>query len=528
LGEEHTGFQTESIPKPLVAPLGSVHFSLYHCQEIGEWSEELITFLDTGKVFSSRRKNVRTSTQNRRLLCDLSNFDICHVTSGYMFQCLQPPKKYCFALKSLQNHDLILKTRNYIHFFTTDDQNLADNFQQYVQDWRTNYLAKKTIDRSNGEEKWNNKSQKPSLVAAANGINSLSNREKVSAAKTAVDIEPIDTLFDTEPATESLGNNEERVSKFSPMVTQEVVHNPETIIRYQSHYPSNPISSPCPSCEVGKGIEIPRKCNEFDPRGLLGARYQILKHQAEARSCARNHQPPESPFTGGLLQSHVKSMRQQSNCSLKRNTSISNTSSTKRLSIPLVETNRDTTTARIATRRLSQHPPPSCLYTTSARSTETRGVFNMAKEETVYPLLGGSTAVSTKARPSQGNRGHGVKVSTGMPLISLARNSWGYWPTNDTTTSPSSPLASPARSTRRANSTLGWESPARATVNLRHSCTTTRIASLEPRPDHHSLTSPQELREELDHSTTHANYTDSHYEHQYFYYYHHHYHQHNQ
>ncbi|KAF5679448.1 hypothetical protein FHETE_865 [Fusarium heterosporum] len=41
----------------------------------------------------------------------------------------------------------------------------------------------------------------------------------------------------------------------------------------------------------------------FRPTGLLGNRYDFLKQEMETRSQASEQQTPQSPFTGGLLQS---------------------------------------------------------------------------------------------------------------------------------------------------------------------------------------------------------------------------------
>ena len=74
-------------------------------------------------------------------ICHLSDFDIYVPTRRQMSKKVRPPKKICFAIKSQQKSSMFLSTENYVHFFCTNDTNLATRWYKAVQEWRSWYLV---------------------------------------------------------------------------------------------------------------------------------------------------------------------------------------------------------------------------------------------------------------------------------------------------------------------------------------------------------------------------------------------------
>lgn len=120
---------------PTVQPI-DVSVYLYHSQKPGTWDKRWITLRADGQVVMARDKD-STGSKN---ICHMSDFDIYTPTSRQMKR-LHPPKKYCFAIKSLQKSAMFISTANFVHFFATKDKVLAATWYKAVQAWRSWYLV---------------------------------------------------------------------------------------------------------------------------------------------------------------------------------------------------------------------------------------------------------------------------------------------------------------------------------------------------------------------------------------------------
>ncbi|KAI9729666.1 MAG: hypothetical protein M1818_008419 [Claussenomyces sp. TS43310] len=127
---------------PTEAPTG-LEVCMYHSQRPGKWNKRYITLITTGQIFISKRPKMKFSDKGITNICHLSDFDIYTLTPQQMRKNLKPPKKHCYAIKSQQKTNMFLNTQNYVHFFSTDDIKMADEWYDAVQQWRSWYLLKK-------------------------------------------------------------------------------------------------------------------------------------------------------------------------------------------------------------------------------------------------------------------------------------------------------------------------------------------------------------------------------------------------
>ena len=110
--------------------------NLYWSQKPGTWDKRWITLRADGQVLMSKGKDGKDS----RNICHMSDFDIYTPTSRQMRR-LNPPKKYCFAIKSQQKSIMFISTANFVHFFATKDKALAETWHKAVRAWRSWYLV---------------------------------------------------------------------------------------------------------------------------------------------------------------------------------------------------------------------------------------------------------------------------------------------------------------------------------------------------------------------------------------------------
>ncbi|KAH8649627.1 hypothetical protein BGZ60DRAFT_509081 [Tricladium varicosporioides] len=130
--------ETSSVPKE--APR-AVTVNIYHSQKPGKWNKRYITLLSTGQIYMAKKAGVKLGDKDAANLCHLSDFDIYSSTPQQTRKSLKPPKKHCYAIKSQQKTTMFLSTENFVHYFCTDHEAVADQWYEAVQNWRSWYLV---------------------------------------------------------------------------------------------------------------------------------------------------------------------------------------------------------------------------------------------------------------------------------------------------------------------------------------------------------------------------------------------------
>lgn len=112
-------------------------FVMYYSQKVGKWDRRHITIREDGQVVARKSSSDRDATN----MCHLSDFDIYTPTPRQMSKKIKPPKKICFAIKSLEKTSMFESTTNFVHFLCTGDKFEGINFYTAVQSWRSWYLV---------------------------------------------------------------------------------------------------------------------------------------------------------------------------------------------------------------------------------------------------------------------------------------------------------------------------------------------------------------------------------------------------
>lgn len=111
---------------------------LYHSQRPGKWDKRYVTLRPDGQIVISKKE--KSDTTN---ICHLSDFDIYSPSARALAKEIKPPKKICIAIKSQEKSSMFLSTEKFIHFFSTNDRAVADQWYRVTQVWRSWYLVNK-------------------------------------------------------------------------------------------------------------------------------------------------------------------------------------------------------------------------------------------------------------------------------------------------------------------------------------------------------------------------------------------------
>ena len=241
---------------------------MYHSQRPRHWGKQLFTLRPDGQIVSARKDGTNS-------LCHLSDFDIYTPTKRQLSKKIKPPKKFCFAIKSQQKSSMFLSTENFVHFFSTNDKDLAPRWYAAVQNWRSWYLvnvlgegrvakadfekAHSAVDARSNERQAS--IQLPEAIASEDPIRLKTNRLPFSK----VDCRQVKTTSFLEKSTrpdstkmDSLGNGATRRSS------------------------TEDSPQPFPSRQE----ETRTSRDPFDSNGLLGRTYTQRKKVQEARGQA--------------------------------------------------------------------------------------------------------------------------------------------------------------------------------------------------------------------------------------------------
>jgi len=101
----------------------------------GKWAKRYLILRPDGQLVIA--KNEKTKDQEN--VCHLTDYDIYTVTQAKIAR-VKPPKKICFAVKSLQKSNIFADESQYVHFFCTNDKGIANTFWKALQSWRSWYL----------------------------------------------------------------------------------------------------------------------------------------------------------------------------------------------------------------------------------------------------------------------------------------------------------------------------------------------------------------------------------------------------
>ncbi|TAQ87234.1 hypothetical protein B7494_g4409 [Chlorociboria aeruginascens] len=293
--------EASSVPREAPEDV-TVH--MYHSQKPGKWNKRYITLQSSGQIYISKNSNAKPSDKDVSNICHLSDFDIYTPTSQQKRRELKPPKKHCYAIKSQQKTTMFLSTENFVHFFSAENEAVADRWYSAVQSWRSWYLVNKMGE---GQKKTCGKGVKQITTEARRPGTSKGVKHTV---KVSVDLNPY-----------TLGS-------FAPLIDMERFESPKESPEYDSDDENRPLQIPFhlrnnltgpPPRESKRHpppvtYRVPVEEGDFASGGLLGRTYSQRQRSVREREGAPQF---DGPFIDGpsLLNRAATGSRQRSQSS---------------------------------------------------------------------------------------------------------------------------------------------------------------------------------------------------------------------
>lgn len=244
--------QLEVQSAPTEQPVDTT-FHIYHSQRSRKWDKRYMTLRTDGQVTLSKKPQAKEQTN----ICHLSDFDVYSPTPSSLSNDVKPPKKLCYVVKSQQKASIFLTTDNYVHFFSTNDKEVAEGWYKAIQAWRSWYLVHVLGAGQNKDE-----GASPSVGSRKGSLASSGSRNQSQTPKPLLDLNPID--HQDNDAEKPLSSSLER-SK-SSKAKQPVTHKENTKVLT--------VDTKTVSSKAQRAPESP-----FSPTGLLGQGY-IMRQRA--------------------------------------------------------------------------------------------------------------------------------------------------------------------------------------------------------------------------------------------------------
>lgn len=354
-----------SVPQTEDPPTGFT-FQLHHSCRPGKWNKRWVTLMDNGQIFASKRPDSKSTDKDSAVLGHLSDSDIYVPKEGQMKRHLKAPKTYCYAVKSQHKTTLFPDGENFVHFFSTDEEQLARRFYELVHGWRSWYLGRLREDMKSQAPQIPD----PGLRASASISSRGTGRGRPSQDAPLIDMTQLDRHLEETVGKKSLDSPSRKTTNSNKSA------------------PSLPSSN-----SQGKG--------EFLAGGLLGDAYDKRK-QSDA-SVATEAKSVEGPFVEGpsLLNSLENASKENA----------SKETSDKPEPSPWLPSALEHS-AR--TRSASKTTPPRRPQTADAATR---------RERPQHPPIASFLDFPPRPRPSQRvppPGGRGVKPPAGGPLIDYA------------------------------------------------------------------------------------------------------------
>lgn len=401
--------EVSSVPKE--AP-GDMTVYMYHSQKPGKWNKRHITLLSSGQMFISKKAGTKTSEKDANSICHLSDFDIYTPTAQQLRKTLKPPKKHCHAIKSQQKTTMFLSTENFVHFFSTDDELIAERWYVAVQKWRSWYLV-----HMKGEGSKLPKTRTAEITAAipirpgTRGGPTTNHKVKLSIDESPYTIGSFAPLINSDRFGKSVSptraqvegeydSEEENRPRQIPFHLRNSFSFPDdgAINRRSSRRHPPPVSYKVPQIEIESE-------EEFMSSGLLGRSYSQRQKRLKEREAALDKAPSafiEGPTLFNNLNNPVNTIT-----SPRPSTGAGGGGSHQRShSVRTTKTKRPETSSG-----------PSDPNNSPGASGLQRGQSQRVKPK---PLLEFTPTFREPPQWDKTGKGHGVKAVEGVPLVDIA------------------------------------------------------------------------------------------------------------
>lgn len=134
----------DAVPDSTETPPGFT-LQLHQSSRPGKWNKRWITLLENGQMYSAKTADTLPGDAACVPMCHLTDFDIYSPKEAEVRQSVKPPKQFCYAIKSQQKSVIFSDESNFVHYFSTDNEEIATKFYELVHGWRSWHLVAKKL-----------------------------------------------------------------------------------------------------------------------------------------------------------------------------------------------------------------------------------------------------------------------------------------------------------------------------------------------------------------------------------------------
>ncbi|QDS68838.1 hypothetical protein FKW77_007102 [Venturia effusa] len=109
---------------------------LYYSPKANKWDKRWVTLREDGQMIMAKNEAGKDANN----ICHLTDFETYTPTQDWKKRVVRPPKKYCYCVKSQQKSSMFEELTNFIHYFCSNDKQVADSFFSTLQSWRSWYI----------------------------------------------------------------------------------------------------------------------------------------------------------------------------------------------------------------------------------------------------------------------------------------------------------------------------------------------------------------------------------------------------
>ncbi len=110
---------------------------IHYSSKPGKWAKRYLTLRPDGQLVMA--KSDKAKEKDMENICTLTDYDIYSVSQQKLAK-VKPPKKICYAIKSMQKSNIFADESQYVHLFCTNDRATAMTLYNSIQGWRSWYL----------------------------------------------------------------------------------------------------------------------------------------------------------------------------------------------------------------------------------------------------------------------------------------------------------------------------------------------------------------------------------------------------
>lgn len=232
---------------------------LYYMVKPGKWTKRWIV-LRGGSILLAKKESAKKEKDFTHLF-HLSDFDVYDPNSTTASNILKCPKRNCFAVKSQQKASLFQNTSDWVHYFATNDKNIATMWQALLRSWRSYHLVyvKGYGEVPDGDKKDSSESEQEDKIARVSDRESLLERSRSTMR----------------PKTSGASSDTSGRKKYTPLISaEELLRPPQAVGSSIRRSKSLKISGRHGSLTNAPPVPAPPKDEEvFAPTGLLGRTY---------------------------------------------------------------------------------------------------------------------------------------------------------------------------------------------------------------------------------------------------------------